>query len=376
MRPDFSRDVHCLLGLTFDAVDMAQAERHLLDAIASRERCFLSTPNLNFLIGCRADPAFRNSVLTSDLNVADGMPLVWLSRLLGIPIRERVAGSDLFDRITKTPKAIRVFFFGGMEGVAEAACRRMNDSGQAARCVGFETPGFGSIEEMSSDDTIARINASGADVVVVALGAKKGQAWIEHNLRRIEAPVVSHLGAVVNFSAGTLARAPILLQRLGLEWLWRIKEEPQLWRRYRNDGIALAGMLLTQVLPLVWWRFAARPSAREIAAAGIESRYDNGNFVIHLNGAWTKENISPLRKCLSDAAHASGDVLFDMRGVTYLDSAALGLLLLLHGWKTSHGARGGIVAASRQVHRILRYAGAGYLYEGARDASTMRVRSV
>jgi len=89
------------------------------------------------------------------------------------------------------------------------------------------------------------INASQADFLVVALGAKKGQAWILHNLEHLQVPVVSHLGAVVNFVAGTVQRAPAAWQRAGLEWLWRIKEEPALFGRYWNDGLALFGL---------WWK--------------------------------------------------------------------------------------------------------------------------
>ena len=110
----FERDVYCLLGLPFDTVDMAGAVQRVRDAAARRTSCFISTPNLNFIIGCRADSQFRDSVINSDLSIADGMPLVWIARLLGIPIRERVAGSGLFDQLReRTSTQLSVYFFGG-----------------------------------------------------------------------------------------------------------------------------------------------------------------------------------------------------------------------------------------------------------------------
>ena len=252
MRTDFERNVHCLLGLPFDAVGMPDAVRLVRAAADSRRPYFVSTPNVNFLIGCLGDRPFRHSVLNSDLSIADGMPLIWVARLLGVPLRERVAGSDLFMNLgVGAPRPLRVYFFGGMEGVAAAASRALNASGSGLLCADFDTPGFGSVEQMSSPAQIARINESGADFLVVSLGAKKGQAWIERNRSLISVPVVSHLGAVLNFVAGTVSRAPVWMQRTGLEWLWRIKEEPALWRRYFFEGLTLCRLLVTRRRRLV-----------------------------------------------------------------------------------------------------------------------------
>jgi N-acetylglucosaminyldiphosphoundecaprenol N-acetyl-beta-D-mannosaminyltransferase len=186
------------------------------------------------------------------------MPLIWMSRLLGVPLPERVTGSGLFERLRTDPlpsgeAPIKVFFFGGPPGVAEVASRNLNAKPGGLVCVGFETPGFGSVDDMSTPDVLARINASKADFLVVALGAVKGQAWIQRNRAQLSVPVISHLGAVVNFVAGTVSRAPSWIQKTGLEWLWRIKEEPTLWRRYWHDGTALIKLLFGQLLPHARW---------------------------------------------------------------------------------------------------------------------------
>lgn len=111
MLPDFGREVYCLLGLPFDAVDLAAAEKRIRAAASSGSPCLLTTPNLNFLVACLSDDAFRNSVINSDLSVADGMPLVWFARMLRIPIRERVAGSTLFDALRYGSGAKLAVFF-------------------------------------------------------------------------------------------------------------------------------------------------------------------------------------------------------------------------------------------------------------------------
>jgi len=246
LKVDLQRNVFCLLGLPFDQLDIQSAIQRIREAATQRIPCIIATPNLNFIIGCIEDGEFRDAVLRTDICIVDGMPPMWLMRLLRMPIYERVAGSSLFEVLRNdASERVSVYFFGGESGVAESACRKLNSESSGMRCVGFESPGFGSVEAMSSDETIAKINTSGADFLVVALGAKKGHAWIERNRKRISVPVVSHLGAVLNFVAGTVTRAPRWMQNCGLEWLWRIKEEPVLWRRYVHDGRALLSLFVT-----------------------------------------------------------------------------------------------------------------------------------
>lgn len=246
-----------IAGLPFDVLDTSEAVNRISTAIQRPERLFFSTPNLNFLVTAQEeDDAFRQSVLASGLSLADGMPVVWLSRLQGTPLPERVAGSSVFEQLRAGAgqsiigRPIKVYFFGGPPGVAEKACAVLNDEHAGAGAgghmvgVGAFCPGFGSVADMSTPEVIAAINASGADFLVVSLGAKKGQAWIVHNLGQLTVPVVSHLGAVVNFVAGTVERAPLAWQRWGLEWLWRIRQEPALFKRYWADGWALFGLVL------------------------------------------------------------------------------------------------------------------------------------
>lgn len=275
---NLQRDVIALLGLPIDVIDEAGAAARIEAAIRDRRKLFLTTPNLNFLIGCQRDPAFARSVLDSDLSLADGMPLLWLARLLGVPLPERVAGSSLFERLRQTPPGpdvipIRVYYFGGPPGAAEAAAQRTNADGGRMHCVGWASPGFEPVEQLSTPEWLDPINAAQPDFLVIALGAQKGQAWIQRNRAQLNVPVISHLGAVVNFAAGTVSRAPLWVQRFGLEWLWRIKEEPQLWRRYWNDGLGLLRVLRDQVGPEAWrlWRARRLSGLGSGSGSGLEA---------------------------------------------------------------------------------------------------------
>ncbi|HJW10162.1 MAG TPA: WecB/TagA/CpsF family glycosyltransferase, partial [Albitalea sp.] len=330
MQPvDFSRNVVCIMGLPFDAIGMDEAVERVRAAARQRVPCFVSTPNLNFVVAARSDDAFRDSVLHSQLSLADGMPIVWAARLLGLPVRERVSGAGLFEALGRAARpALKVFFFGGADGVAQAACEQLNRQKGGIECVGFESPGFASVDAMSSDEHIERINLAAPDFVVVSLGAKKGQAWIERNRARLNAPVISHLGAVVNFAAGTVQRAPMWVQRLGLEWAWRIKEEPGLWKRYAGDAIALARMLAGGVIPLWWQRLRSRPdSGAAKATAGLELR--DSTAVLTLTGRCVAVHADVLREAFAQAATAAVPrVRVDLAAVDQIDAAAIGLLLL------------------------------------------------
>lgn len=384
----FDRDVWCLLGLPFDALSMSQAVLQVRAAAETRTQCFISTANLNFLIGAKADESFRESVIDSDLSLVDGMPLVWLARLLDMPIRERVAGSDLFEALrwegaiptgaVAAPRPLTVFFFGGPESAAEQACARLNTDGANVRCVGWYFPGYVRVEDMSGEGIIAEINASGADFLVVSLGARKGQAWILRNLSRLRVPVVSHLGAVVNFLAGSVRRAPTWMRRTGLEWAWRIKEEPTLVGRYARDGLALLRLVLTRVVPLVAWRWSRRlrsgslldkPALARVLVAE-EGRVGEsslpaaeGGCRVALAGALLAGRLDLVRHAFREASASGLDVTVDLDDVTDVDGAFLGLLMVLRKETRAAGHRLRIENASRPLHRVFWLNAATYLLE-------------
>ena len=362
---DFDRNVYCIGGLPFDAIDLPQTMSRLLDAKNTKTPCFLTTPNLNFLALSQQDAPFRNSVLHSDMVIADGAPIVWLAKLLGIPIQERVAGSTLFEALGKeSHNKMKVYFFGGPTGVAAEASERINQQSTGLICVGYHSPGFGTIEEMSEKSIIDNINLSDADFLVVALGAKKGQAWIVNNLSKIKVPLVSHLGAVVNFEAKRLKRAPVGLQKMGLEWAWRIKEEPHLWRRYWGDGGFLLRFLMSKVFPHVIWMAFNRQRLKKFVNKSTVVLNDSAlNVEIAVSGV-VMDPVSPdVRSLLRQASLQNKNVHLNLTDAEYLSFGMLGLLLLVKKQMDNQGNQIKIIGVKPNMRKLLNRNGLSYLLE-------------
>lgn len=360
---DLAREVYCLLGMPIDAVDLPQAVRRI-EAAAKRGRPYLvSTPNLNFLANSFADPEFRDSLLHSDLCTADGMPVLWMAWLLGVPLRERVAGSDMLERLAarRSGEGLSVFLFGGPEGAAAAAHRALKRRSGGLRCAGSLYPGFGSVADLSTRETIGTINASGADFLVVSLGAAKGQAWLLRNHASLTVPVRSHLGAAINFMGGTLKRAPRAIRAAGLEWLWRIKEEPHLFGRYRSDALTLVRALLTRILPL-----AAGACLHRIAGGSrslaVKVVHDGDAVTLTVAGDATAAHVEEAIPRFRDAVAAgTAVVILDLSDVRALDARFLGLVLMLRKSVQARGATLTLAGVSAAIRRTLRLHAAAFL---------------
>jgi N-acetylglucosaminyldiphosphoundecaprenol N-acetyl-beta-D-mannosaminyltransferase len=360
---DFERDVYCIGGLPFDAIDLAKTMSSLRDAKHNNSSCFLTTPNLNFLALSQDDPDFRNSVIYSDLVIADGTPIVWMAKLLGIPIRERVAGSTLFEAIgNEWRRKMTVYFFGGPGGVAAEASKRINEKSTGLTCVGYHSPGFGSVDDMSESTIIENINTSQADFLVVALGAKKGQAWIVKNLPSIKIPLVSHLGAVINFEAKRLKRAPVRLQKIGLEWAWRIKEEPHLWKRYWNDGRFFLKILAAKIFPhVLWLKFNQRRLKQQSVRSSVSLDIAGASSRLIFSGVVLDPVTPDIRSLLRQASLQNKNVQVDLTDTEYLSFGILGLLLMLKKQLDRHGLEMKVIGLQPAMRKILNWNGLLYL---------------
>lgn len=370
---DFHRDVWCLLGLPIDASTTSQMINQIylriVDPLGQTPfGCFLTTPNLNFVIAALEDPVFRESVINSDYVVADGMPLVWIGRALNIPICERIAGSSLIEkfRFNRQPdrRPLRIYFFGGPEGVAELACKQLNHEKLGLVGAGYCSPGFGSLASMSTDTIIDDINACQPDIVLVALGAKRGQAWIEHNRSKLTAPAISHLGAVVNFIAGTVERAPLWMQRSGLEWVWRMYQERSLVQRYWRDGTRFLWLYATRVRRYQKYLRNSHHYENTDVPPHIEScDQQEGTLKISLHGALIYTQLDEVRSAFCRAALADSDIELDLGDSCNIDPAFIGLLLILRKHQNLNGKRLQIMGVEGWRKEVFYYNCAEYLIE-------------
>jgi N-acetylglucosaminyldiphosphoundecaprenol N-acetyl-beta-D-mannosaminyltransferase len=361
---ELGRDVYGVLGIPIDLIDMAAVLRKIETAAAKSAPFLISTANLNFLVTSRFDNEFRESLLISDLCTADGMAIVWIAQLLGVPIRERIAGSDIFEALKSaqgSARLLKVFLFGGAEGIAAAACDKLNAEPGGMRCVGSFYPGFCTVDEMSTEPIIDTINSSNADFLVVALGAKKGQEWLRRNHDRLHIPIRVHLGAAINFQAGSVRRAPLHMRKWGLEWLWRIKEEPQLWKRYWHDGIVALRLVLMHVLPLMiltrWHRFRSADN-KGLMIKRIE---DHKSVIFEFSGVATVKSIESAVPCFENALAMARNIVINLADTRQIDTRFLGLLLMLNKQLKRQGLQLGFTGVTPQIARVFRLNGFGFL---------------
>jgi N-acetylglucosaminyldiphosphoundecaprenol N-acetyl-beta-D-mannosaminyltransferase len=362
---DLSRNVFGVLGIPLDALDLDTLLARFDVAVREQRRFLLSTPNVNFLMISRSDRVFCESLLLSDVCPVDGMPLVWIARLLGVSISGRLPGSDIFDALRTRPMRggkLKVFLFGGSEGLAETLGHSINAEQGGMSCVGTLNPGFGSISDMSADAIVHRINASGADFLTVFLSAQKAQGWLLQNYDRLDVPVRAQLGATINLQVGRVRRAPRWLQRMGFEWLWRVKEEPFLWRRYFEDGCRLLGMVLTHVLPLsANYAFRALTGMDERQELFIERCEEAETVRLKLSGAATALYIDSAIGCFRHAIAAKKAVVVDISQVTAIDPRFFGLLLMLRKQLLNQRNLPSFVATTPRAKRLFRMNGFGFL---------------
>jgi len=357
---DLSREVYSILGIPVDAIGMQAVLRRIESAADRRVPFLISAPNLNSLVISQSDAEFRETLVQSDLCTADGMPIIWIARLTGIPIKSRIAGSDIFDALKAEHSAVnplKIFLFGGPEGAAEAAVRALNRQPSGVYCVGWYYPGFCSAEEMSRDGIIDIVNSSGADFVVAALGNQKGQLWLQRNHRRLSIPVRAHLGATVNFQAGTVKRAPRVMRKFGLEWLWRIKEEPYLWRRYWNDGRVLLRLLFAQLLPFAFWTWWLRHRHERNEDFSITWVQGRDTVILHLSGPANARNVDKAISAFGEAIASKKQITLDFSNTRTVDARFLGLLLMLKKKLKNAGAAPNFQGLSPHLKRIFRLSG-------------------
>ena len=368
-RPDeLSREVFGVLGVPIDALGLSASLRTLEAAVARGGPFLFSTPNVNFLVSSKAERQFRESLLLSDLCPVDGMPIVWIARLLGVPIKDRVSGADLFDALKLADgveRPLSVFLFGGADEIASQVGQALNARPRGLKCVGALNPGFGTVDEMSNDEIIKAINDSGADILAVFLNARKAQAWLLHNHDRLQIPVRAHFGATINFEAGTIRRAPSFVRSAGFEWLWRIKEEPYLWRRYWSDGKSLLHLFVNCALPLAmdgaWARLSGAGQAEGLR---VMLRDDDFAVTVGLSGLAISRYVDDAISRFREALGRNKPIVVDVGRTRLIDPRFFGLLLMVRKQLRNRGQALRFVNLSPRVVRAFRLNGFEYLLSG------------
>jgi N-acetylglucosaminyldiphosphoundecaprenol N-acetyl-beta-D-mannosaminyltransferase len=228
-----------VLGVGISPISMADALERIDAWVNQRAREYICVCTVHTVMQCRRSESLRQVVNSAAMNTPDGMPLVWLSRLAGHHNVTRVYGPDLMLAVmARSPRSgYRHFLYGGGPGVADELRDRMAERFPGVRITGTLTPPFGSIDVLADQATADTINQARPDIVWVGIGMPKQELWMSRMRSRLEAPVLVGVGAAFDFHTGRVAQAPSWMQRSGLEWSFRLSQEPsRLWRRYLIDN--------------------------------------------------------------------------------------------------------------------------------------------
>ena len=225
-----------ILGIDLDYITMPQTLDCIGKMVATGGKHLIVTANVDHIITLQSDAEFRRIYRSASLALCDSTPVLWASYFLGLPLPERVAGSDLVPRLCAlaAQKGWRLFLLGGDPGVAEAATARLHSIHPQMKPVGFYSPPFGFEKDQSEmDKSVRTVAAHDPEIILVALGAPKQEKWAIGAMPHLGAKVYLGVGASLDFIAGTRSRAPRWMRVSGLEWFYRFIQEPgRLWRRY------------------------------------------------------------------------------------------------------------------------------------------------
>lgn len=217
-----------------DTVTFDQALGTIERLIETGEGGAVFTPNVDHVMQSQKNPALRAAYANASLSLADGVPVVWASRLIRPAAPEKISGSDLVPRLMQlaAKKKWRVYLLGGAEGVAEEAAVLLRDKMQV-NVVGIDTRRIGLTANEDEANVLERLHAAAPQLVLVALGCPKQELFIDRARAALSGVVAVGVGASLDFLVGRVQRSPAWMSRVGLEWVYRLAQEPRrLWRRY------------------------------------------------------------------------------------------------------------------------------------------------
>jgi N-acetylglucosaminyldiphosphoundecaprenol N-acetyl-beta-D-mannosaminyltransferase len=362
--------------------------------VALRQPHYLVTANVDFLVQAQEDVELRRILFDAHLVLCDGTPLVWASRLLGNPLLERVAGADLVPLLLRAAaeKGYRIFFLGATEESCTQAVNRLRKLHPTLVIADHYSPPFNKLLEMDHDEIKRRILAAKPDLLFVSFGCPKQEKWIAMHYRSLGVPVSAGVGATIDFLAGTVKRAPVWMQRVGLEWIYRLAQEPRrLFKRYFKDLWVFGWKILGQLwqLQLRQTRATSRSNPRTTLPAhrGFEPALNenpNARQYFSLSsreGAGVRVKFTPTESAVSkpqtdaklikiparldlatvcdeaplleQAFNDSRHCLLDMSHVQFIDSTGVGLLIRLQKKIRADGHQLVLLAPTSMVRRAL-----------------------
>ena len=258
------RQLVSILGTPVDRLDTQATLARLEQFIEERRFHQVATANADFLVKAIFDAELRRILRDADLVTADGMPLVWASKRMNVPLPERVTGADIVPALAALAarKGYKLYMLGAKTEVAQRAKARLEADYPGVQIIRCVSPPVAPLDKMDHETILRDIEEARPDVLLVAFGNPKQEKWIAMHQKRLQVPICIGIGGTFDFLAGEIARAPDWMKRTGLEWLFRLFQEPKrLWKRYTSDIVHFARHYAHQAWSM---RYAARAEAGRI----------------------------------------------------------------------------------------------------------------
>jgi N-acetylglucosaminyldiphosphoundecaprenol N-acetyl-beta-D-mannosaminyltransferase len=361
-----------VLGLPLDSLTSAEAVNAIEDLIHSGGTHQVATANLDFWLNSIKNPHLHRILASCSLVLPDGMPLVWVSRLFGKALPERVTGVDLVPQLAdlSARKGYRIFLLGGKPGVANRTADVLERDHPGVNIVGTYSPFHEELAQMDHAEIIHRIRAAKPDILLVAFGNPKQEKWIWMHRKRLGVPVSMGVGGTFDILVGDMKRAPRWIQQCGLEWLMRLAQEPvRLAPRYFRDFVGLM-----QRLPLAL--LAAWTQLPDVGASSVNSFTDPREMHVYLHGNLTAETIPLVQRAL-DAAIARGlTVVAHIQTVHKIDAEGLGFLMAARRQLINAGLAFSLATLSVKLRFLFHCLCAKALFEERKSPRTHGLRVV
>ena len=312
-----------VLGLPLDSLTAAGAVEAIEALIHSGRTHQIATANLDFWLNSLSDRHLHRIIAGCSLVLPDGMPLVWVSKLLGCPLAERVTGVDLVPRLAELSarKGYRIFLLGGRDDVAERAAELLKQKFPGVRIVGTLAPTEEEMAQIDHSEILRRIHEVKPEILLVALGNPKQEKWIWMQRKRLGVPVAIGVGGSFEMLVGDMRRAPRWIQKCGLEWMMRFVQEPaRLGPRYLRDFSAL-GRKLPSALLAAWMQrpFLGESHVATVSTPQVMHVYVHGNLSSH---------VAPELLDAARSSVANGLVMVvHLQSVKQITAAGLGALM-------------------------------------------------
>lgn len=314
-----------ILGVPFHDVTMAETLAHIDQLIAARRPRYLATANLDFAAQASRDVELQRILLEAHLVLCDGTPLIWASRWLEAPLRERVAGSDLLPVLAGhcAQRGHRLFLLGATDDILAEAKRRLEAAHPGLVICGTFAPPIAPLLNFDHEAILERLREARPDILLVAFGCPKQEKWIYLNLPRLPVPVSIGVGASLDFVAGKFRRAPQWMRTAGIEWIFRLIQEPRrLFNRYVFDLFFFVRSLRAQRAALRQ-AGAQPPPPPPVEEAPVRHEHR----LVTWSGRADAAAVAAGQLAAPLPEEGLRTVFLDLSGVTFMDSTGLGLLL-------------------------------------------------